>query len=124
MAKGFWSATTYNSGVGNSFEQYWRSERYGVVEVDEQSKPGLICFVVWLFVFVLLLCVCGARRRRLCRGEDERCGWAKRLARVARQCVIGVRKTAEDASVVGGGDEVPNRFLPLFLHLLEVPRAW
>ena len=57
-------------------------------------------------------------RRRLCRGEDERCGWARRLARVARQCVIGVRKTTEDASVVGGGDEGPNRFLPLFLHLL------
>ena len=60
----------------------------------------------------------GAVRRRLCRGEDERCGWARRLARVARQCVIGVRKTTEDASVVGGGDEGPTRFLPLFLHLL------
>ena len=32
--------------------------------------------------------------------------------------MIGVRKTAEDASVVGGGDEGPNRFLPIFLHLL------
>ena len=57
-------------------------------------------------------------RRRLCRGGDERSGWARRLARVARQCVIGVQKTAEDASVVGGGDEGPNRFHPLFLRLL------
>ena len=57
-------------------------------------------------------------RRRLCRGEDERCGWARRLARVARQCVIGVQKTTEDASVVGGCDEGPNRFLPLYLQPL------
>ena len=41
---------------------------------------------------------------------------------VTRQCVIGVRETAEDSSVVSGGDEGPLRFLLRFLlallHLL------
>ena len=34
------------------------------------------------------------------------------------KCEIGVRKTSEGASVVGGGDERPLRFLRLLLHAL------
>ena len=63
----------------------------------------------------------GGKERQGETGRDRerlKSGACTKGERDARQCVISVRKTAEDASVVGGGDEGPNRVLLLFLHLL------